>query len=86
MDVCSDVFQRLQIDKRATDANIKAIPIESRKVKVSSKTETPITTAVNGSKAPMTAVGVDPTSLTAFAMNTSERYAGTNPSMNPQPH
>ena len=34
---------------------------------------TPITTAVSGSKAPITAVGVEPMACTATVINTSER-------------
>ena len=60
-----------------TADRISRMPTPSRKVSVSSKTMTPMATAVNGSNAPIMAVGVAPTSWTAMVINTSERIVGT---------
>ena len=62
-----------------TADRISMIPTANWMVSVSSKTRTPMATAVSGSKAPMIAVGVAPTSWTAIVINTSDRMVGTSP-------
>lgn len=59
-------------------ARMSAIPRPMRAVKASPKTVTPITIAVRGSSAPMTAVGVEPISRTATAMSASEMTVETS--------
>ena len=73
-------WKLLPITISNTAERMSTIPTASLKVSDSSNTITPMATAVNGSKAPMIAVGVAPTSWTAMVMNTSERTVGTNPS------
>ena len=63
-----------------TADNMSRIPITRRAVSDSSNTNTPMATAVNGSKAPMIAVGVAPTSWTEMVISTNERIVGTSPS------
>ena len=63
-----------------TAERMSTIPAKRRRVSDSPNTVTPMATAVNGSKAPMMAVGVAPTSWTAMVMNTSESTVGTSPS------
>lgn len=57
------------------------IPKVSLAVSVSPNTVTPIITAVRGSSAPIIAVGVDPNSLTAIVIVTSDIMVGTNASI-----
>ena len=63
-----------------TAESISKIPMTRRTVSDSPNTSTPMATAVSGSKAPMMAVGVAPTSCTETVISTSESTVGTSPS------
>lgn len=65
-----------------TAARINIIPSVRRGVIISPNTITPITTAVNGSSAPIMAVGVEPTNFTAIAIVTSDTTVGKTPNHN----
>ena len=56
------IWKLLPITISNTAERISTIPTASLNVNNSPKTSTPMVTAVNGSKAPMIAVGVAPTS------------------------
>ena len=58
----------------------------SRHVNGSLKSVTPTTTAVTGSSAPITAVGVEPTSFTATAINTNDITVGNRANTSAQHH
>ena len=75
------VFRVLLMMIMMTAASIIAMPMRSREVRRSSKTNVPMATAVTGSSEPMMAVGVEPMSRTAMAIVTSEMSVGTMPSM-----
>ena len=64
----------------STAERMSTMPMMSLPVSDSPNTSMPMATAVNGSNAPMMAVGVAPTSWTAMVINTSESTVGTNPS------
>ena len=69
-----------------TPARMAAIPMASWKVKLSPKMNTPMTTAVTGSKAPMMAAGVLPMRLMLMVMKKSESTVGSKASCIPQSH
>ena len=71
---------------RRTAERMSTMPAARRKVSDSPNTITPMATAVSGSKAPMMAVGVAPTSCTATVISTSERTVGTSPSQQAKNH
>ena len=69
-----------------TDIRIRIMPTMSLRVNDSPNTMTPMATAVNGSKAPMMAVGVAPTSCTAMVIKTNDNTVGTSPSQAAKNH
>lgn len=71
---------------RVTPARIATIPSASCRVKDSPKIQTPITTAVTGSKAPMMAAGVLPMRLMEIVMKKSESTVGKRASWAAQSH
>ena len=69
-----------------TPARMAAMPMASWKVKLSPKTNTPMMTAVTGSKAPMMAAGVLPMRLMEIVMKKRESTVGNNANCKPQSH
>ena len=63
-----------------TAERMSAIPMTRRREKASSKTVTPMTTAVTGSRAPRIADGVDPIFLMAIFMRKRDRTVGSRAS------
>ena len=63
-----------------TPARMARMPMASRNVKLSPKMQTPMITAVTGSRAPMMAAGVLPMRLMEMVMKKSDSTVGNNAS------